>query len=106
MGLLTNHIWSYAGADYRSDVSATYLQPFVTYTTPKLVTFGLNTESTYDWKSSKWSVPINVTVAKLTKFGSQRVQIGAGVRYWATSPDNGPDGLGFRMFVTYLFPTK
>jgi hypothetical protein len=26
------------------------------------------------------------------------------VRYWAESPDNGPDGWGFRFAVTFLFP--
>jgi hypothetical protein len=31
-GILANHIWSYAGDDDRTDVDATFLQPFVSHT--------------------------------------------------------------------------
>jgi hypothetical protein len=34
LGLLGNHVWSFAGDDDRADVDATFIQPFVTYTTP------------------------------------------------------------------------
>lgn len=30
-GILANHIWSYAGDDHRNYVSATFLQPFMSY---------------------------------------------------------------------------
>ena len=43
--------------------------------------------------------------AKLLKMGEQRVQIGAGVRYWASTPDTGPEGWGVRFIVTLLYPT-
>jgi len=33
-GALANHIWSFAGNDNRADISATFLQPFLSYTTP------------------------------------------------------------------------
>ena len=103
-GALANHIWSFAGDGDRADISSTFLQPFVTYTTRDAWTFGINTESTYNWETQDWSVPINFTVAKLVKFDKQPVSLTAGVRYWAESPDSGPDGLGFRGVVTFLFP--
>ena len=103
-GALANHIWSFAGDGDRADISSTFLQPFVTYTTRDAWTFGINTESTYNWETKDWSVPINFTVAKLVKFDKQPVSLTAGVRYWAESPDSGPDGLGFRGVVTFLFP--
>jgi hypothetical protein len=59
-GILANHIWSVAGDDSRTDVNATFLQPFLSYTTHDAWTFTLNTESTYDWEGEQWSVPINV----------------------------------------------
>ena len=102
--MLANHIWSVAGSDSRPDVSSTFVQPFLSYTTPTAWTFGVNTESTYDWKAEQWSVPINATVSKLVKFGRQPVSIGGGVRYWADSPDGGPRNWGLRMSVTFLFP--
>jgi len=103
-GALANHIWSFAGDDDRQDVNSTFLQPFISYTTPKAWTFALNTESTYNWEAEQWSVPINFTVAKLVKVNKQPIQLTAGVRYWAESPDNGPDGFGARLAITFLFP--
>ena len=102
-GMLANHIWSFAGSG-RQDVNSTFLQPFLSYTTPTAWSFTLNTESTYDWEHEQWSVPVNVVVSKVTKFGGQLVSLGGGVHYWADSPDSGPHGWGFRFVVTLLFP--
>ena len=103
-GALANHIWSVAGNSDRADISATFLQPFLTYTTKTATTFGLNTESTYDWKSNRWTVPINVSVGQVLKLGDQLVQVGVGARYWAQSPASGPEGWGYRLFLTFLLP--
>jgi hypothetical protein len=103
-GVLANHIWSVAGDANRADINSTYLQPFVTYTTKTATTFGLNTESTYDWKSAQWSVPINMSVFQMLKLGDQLVQVGGGVRYWADAPAGGPSGWGLRIAFTLLFP--
>ena len=103
-GLLANHIGSFAGDGDRADVNATFLQPFLTYTTPTQWTFAVNTESTYDWENEQWSVPVNANVSRLMRFGNQMVSLGGGVRYWFDSPDSGPEGFGFRMTLTLLFP--
>ena len=103
-GMLANHIESFAGDDKRADVSATFIQPFLSYITKTKTTFGLNTESTYDWEDEEWSVPINLTVSQLLRVGSQILQIGVGVRYWADSPENGPEDWGARVQLTFLFP--
>jgi hypothetical protein len=103
-GALANHIWSFAGDNNRADVNSTFLQPFFSYTTKDAWTFTLNSESTYDWKAHQWSVPINVVVSKVTKVGGQLISVGAGVRYWAESPDSGPEGWGARLVLTLLFP--
>ncbi|WP_255475036.1 transporter [Pusillimonas sp. ANT_WB101] len=103
-GVLGNHIWSVAGSSNRNDVNATFIQPFVSYTTKTLTSFGVNTESSYDWKGKQWSVPINLTVTQILKVGKQPLSIQAGARYWADSPENGPKGWGFRLNFTFLFP--
>lgn len=103
-GVLTNHIWSVAGDSDRNSVSSTFVQPFLSYITRTHTTFLLNTESTYDWRTSNWSVPINMAVAQLLKAGSQILQVQVGARYWATAPTNGPQGWGWRAVVTLLFP--
>ena len=101
-GALVNHLWSYAGWGDR-DVNATFLQPFLAYTTKKNTTFGINTESTYDWERSQWTVPLNFMVSQLVKVGKQPIQFQAGVRYYAEKPAGGPDW-GLRFSVTFLFP--
>jgi len=103
-GALANHIWSVAGDGGRADVSSTFLQPFISYTTHDAWTFALNTESTYDWESNQWSVPINLSVSKLVTFDKQPVSFQLGARYWAESPDGGPQGWGVRAAITFLFP--
>ncbi|WIO74593.1 transporter [Porticoccaceae bacterium LTM1] len=102
-GLLGNHIWSFAGDNGRRDLSATFLQPFVTYTTPTAWSFTMQTESTYDWKGEDWSVPVNCVVSKVTKIGDQLVSLSGGLGYWAESPDSGADGVRVRMALTLLF---
>lgn len=104
IGGLANHIWSVSGDSSRSDINSTFLQPFAAYVLPTKTTLSLNSETTYDWKNEAWSVPVNVLVAQLLKAGPQIFQVAGGVRYWLDSPDSGPEGWGFRVQVTLLFP--
>jgi hypothetical protein len=102
-GALANHIWSFAGDSDRAQVSATFLQPFVSYTTKKATTFTLNSESTYDWDKSQWTVPLNLMIQQLVKIGKQPVALAVGGRYYAEKPDDGPEW-GLRFAVIFLFP--
>ena len=78
------------------------LQPFFTYTYPDTTALSLNTEAGYDWIHRQWTVPVNVGVTHIFKFGRQPVQLGATAKLYATSPD-GPQA-GFRFTATFLFP--
>jgi hypothetical protein len=102
-GALANHLWSFAGHDNRPDVSATFLQPFVSYTTKKQTTFVLNSESTYDWENRQWTVPLNLMAAQLVKVGKLPLQFQVGGRYYAEKAANGPEW-GLRAGVIFLFP--
>jgi hypothetical protein len=103
-GMLANHIWSVAGDDDRPDTSSTLLQPFLSYTNKAGVSLSVSTESTYNWKSEQWAVPLSANVSKVMKLGNQLVSVGGGVRYWAESTDAGPEGLGVRLQLTLLLP--
>jgi len=103
-GTLFNHIVDVAGEDDRSDISSTFVQPFLSYTTPKWVSYTLNSETTVDWENHDSQVPINAIVSKVLPIGGQLFSVGGGLRYWAKSMDNGPEGLGVRLQVTALFP--
>jgi hypothetical protein len=104
-GVLANHIWSFAGDGDRSDVNATFVQPFLSYTTKQAWTYALNTESTRNWEANEdeWTVPVNVTATKVIKLGDQLVSVGGGARYYVAGPDTAPDW-GLRLIITFLFP--
>jgi len=43
-------------------------------------------------------------VSKLKRFDEQMVSFQGGIRYWIESTDPGPEDLGLRFAVTFLFP--
>lgn len=102
-GALANHLWDFAGDDSRASVNATFLQPFLSYTTPAATTFTANIESTYDWQRNQWNVPVNVVVSQLLTVGDQPIQVFGGLRYYLEKPTGGPEW-GLRFGVTFLFP--
>ena len=102
-GLLANHLWSFAGDDDREDISSTFLQPFLSFTTKTYTTLGVNTESTYDWEDDQWTVPINISVTQLLKIGGHPISLQLGYRHYADAPQYGPDW-GLRFALTLLFP--
>lgn len=103
-GALVNQVNSFAGDGSREDISTAFMQPFLAYVTSTKTTISLNTESSYDWKGNDWSVPINLLVAQMLKAGDQIFQVGVGARYWVETPDNGPEGWGLRLQLTFLYP--
>ncbi len=102
-GLLANHLVSIGGTHSTSDVNATFLQPFLSYTTKTYTTFAVNTESTYDWENSKWTVPLNASVAQLLKLGGQPMQFQIGPKLYVEGPTGAPDW-GVRFAYILLFP--
>ncbi|MGL4542407.1 MAG: hypothetical protein ACRCUI_07855 [Polymorphobacter sp.] len=106
VGVLANQLWSFAGDASRSKVNAMFVQPFVSYTTKRYTTYGINTETSCNWELSgnQCAVPINVTVGQLVKIGDQRVSFTAGGRYYVSRPV-GTAEWGLRFVATFLFPT-
>jgi hypothetical protein len=104
LGVLANHVWSVAGDSDRHDISNTFLQPFAAYTWPNAWTVSVQSESTYNWETEKWSVPISAAVSKLVRWGMLPVSLQAGVGYWAESPENGPEGFRFRLQANFVLP--
>ena len=102
-GILANHLVSVAGTDHTPNVNATFLQPFVSYTTSTHTTIGINTESTYDWADTKWTVPINPFVSQVLKIGPQPISLQLGPKVYVTGPTSAPDW-GLRFNFVLLFP--
>jgi hypothetical protein len=103
VGILANHIWSVAGSSNSGRISSTFLQPTLSYTTNDAWSYTVQTEATYDSKGKQWSVPLEVSVARLVKIGGQQVNLEAGTHYWAVNPEAGPKGWGLSFTVTLLF---
>lgn len=95
-GALVNHFWL--------DPEATLFDPFVSYTTDSAWTFTVGSESVFFWGENERFVPVQALAAKIVRIGKQRVSLQAGLRYWADSPDSGPDGWGARVAVVLLPP--
>jgi len=96
VGGLANHVWSYASTgDYdRKDVSTSLIQPFLSYGTKGGVTFGLSSESTYDWEAEEgeeWTVPVVAKISKITKLGPFPFSVQVGGAVYPESPEGGPE---------------
>ncbi len=102
-GILANQIWSFAGDEERRSVNATFLQPFVSYTTKTKTTFGVNAENTYNWNDDQWTVPVNFTLSQLVRIGKLPVSFAIGGRYYAEGPRGAPEW-GVRFVITPLLP--
>jgi hypothetical protein len=103
-GYLGSHVWSVAGDEKRNNVDSTSMQPFVSYVTNTYTTVAVLTETVYDWTTKQWQVPLIGMVGQMLKIGPQVMQLAVGGKYWATGPDNGPDGWGLRVQLTFVFP--
>ena len=103
-GGLGNHLWSIAGDSGRQDISNTFIQPFAAYTWPSAWTASVQSESSYNWKNSQWSITINFSASKLVKMGKLPVSLQAGVGYWLESPDTGPEGIRYRFQANIVLP--
>ncbi len=103
VGALVNHIERVGGDDRLAEVSSSFVQPFVSKSYPSSLTITVNTESTYDWNQGQWTVPLNLLMSTVSKWGKQLVQLGGGLRYYIETPEGGPEW-GVRLSLTYLWP--
>lgn len=102
-GALVNHLWSVTDSDDHDPINATFIQPFLAYTWPTATTISFNTEATYDWHDSEWTIPLNLMLSQILKLGSQPISLQIGGRYYAESPGGGPEW-GLRFALTLMFP--
>jgi uncharacterized membrane protein len=102
-GALTGHAWSFASTYAGPAVSTTYLQPFLSYTTGKDTTFGVDTPSQYDWKFRQWTVPLEATIGQVLTIARQQLELDLAGRWYAERAPGGPQW-GLSLTLTFLFP--
>lgn len=103
VGMLANHIASYAGDGERDDVNQSFLQPFVSYQLGGGWSTVAQLEATYDWDEEEWTIPLSAGVSKVTHIGKQPISLGLQGRYWLEGPDPAPEW-GARFVLTFVFP--
>jgi len=102
-GFLVNHIYSVEGS-VGNTYSNTFLQPFFDYTTDDALTIELTSESNYNWKDDKWSIPLTLTASQFFMVGKQPLLIGGGFKYWLESAAADPEGWSLNLNLYLLFP--
>ena len=107
VGALWNQIWSFSGNPDRADVNQMFLQPFLSYQATKTLTLTLQSETSANWEidEGRWTVPINVVVSKLSRFGSFPASYQFGFGGFAVHPDTGPSWK-VRSAVVILLPRR
>jgi hypothetical protein len=92
VGALWNQVWSFAGSASRDDVNQMFLQPFLAYQATHTLTLTVQSESTANWEvdDDRWTVPINVIVAKLSTFGVFPASYQVGFGGFPVHPAIGP----------------
>jgi hypothetical protein len=79
VGFLFNHIWSVSGANDRSDVNQTFVQPFATYDLGNDVSAGISMEASANWEADEtWTAPMLFSVNKVTTLGKQPMNLSVG----------------------------
>ena len=104
VGFLFNHIWSVSGANDRSDVDQTFLQPFVNYNLGSGLSAGVGLEATANWEADDtWTAPLLFNVSKVTVLGERPVSfvIAAGP---TLASAEAAASWRFRVGATFLFP--
>jgi hypothetical protein len=110
-GLLWNQLWSYATVSERSRIAVNqgFFQPFLAVTRPSGVTVTLQSESTANWNAPNeddtWTIPINLTVSKVTTLGPFPFSVLGGAGVYVESPNGGPDWK-LRAAFTLILPRK
>jgi hypothetical protein len=103
IGVLTHHLWSFAGDRMRDDINRTSVRPFAAMTFPKGTTVRIEVEADYDWHEDRWTVPIMGGVSQVMKFSDQAVSLGVEGKYWVAHSSLDPDW-GVRFVLTFVFP--
>jgi hypothetical protein len=83
-------------------VNSLFLEPFLLYTTKTYSTFGVFTETAYDFVGDSWKVPVDAMLSQVLMIGGLPFSVTVGGRYWAEMPAGGPDW-GFRLNLTLIF---
>ena len=108
IGAVANNIWSVAGDEERDDTNMLIFQYFINYNLGGGWAVGSVPIVTANWEAdsdNRWTIPWGLQVSKVTKFGSQPVNLLLGYYTNSEHPDGGPDAQ-VRFQLNFIFPAK
>ncbi|MBK8383845.1 MAG: hypothetical protein IPL16_18535 [Ignavibacteria bacterium] len=108
IGALANNLWSVAGAEYRSEITALYVQPFITYNTKGGMGIGASSENSYDWRRKMLtSGLVALNLSQVFKFdGKQIASLNLSPLYYYSNERVNKPEWGARVTITLVFPKK
>ena len=108
MGGVASNLWSVAGAGDRADVNLLTAQVFCNYNLGSGWAVGTAPIFSANWQAdsgNQWTIPWGLQISKVTRFGSQPVNLVAGYYDNSEHPEGGPDSKVFFQ-MNLMFPTK
>ncbi|MFW2374109.1 MAG: neuromedin U [Gammaproteobacteria bacterium] len=108
MGGVASNLWSIAGDDDRADVNLLTLQYFVNYNLGEGWAIGTAPIISANWEADSdntWTIPWGLQVSKITRIGSQPVNLLLGYYTNSEHPDNGAESQ-LRLQLNFLFPSE
>ena len=103
VGVLANHVWSFAGDGNFPRISTTSIQPFIAYQWKDTTTLTFTSESQYAWVGNQWTVPLDLLLSRIYRLGGQPLSLQIGPRYFPVTPSEGARW-GIRVNLSLLFP--
>lgn len=106
LGGVVSNLWSVAGSDDRADINQLNLQYFVNYNMGGGWAIGTAPNITANWEADSdntWTIPWGLQVSKITRIGSQPVNLLLGYYNNSEQPDNGAESQ-VRLQLNFLFP--
>ena len=101
-GMLANHLVSYAGNDDRSDINATFFQPFISKTVGKGLSVAIASENTQNWDADLIFGFAGIYANQVLSINKQMIQVGAGPKMIYSNKSK--TDWGFRINLVLLFP--
>jgi hypothetical protein len=108
MGGVASNLWSVAGTDSREEYNILVAQYFVNFNFGQGWAVGSAPILTCNWEAesgNQWTIPWGLQVSKVTKFGSQPVNLLLGSYFNSEQPDGAADAQ-VRFQLNFLFPQK
>jgi hypothetical protein len=108
IGAVANNLFKIAGSDNTTAINSFFAQPFINYNLKRGWAFSTAPAITADWNAEsgqQWTVPLGLGVSKITRVGSQPMNVI--IQYYRNVVR--PDAAGadvVRMQFTLLYPIK